>query len=149
MNGGELLEAYERFHRTGPEWGADQLTNHGPMAVEVLVRRGRAEVVPGWVDGYIRRLDELPGAIGEITDTSWAEALGDGCRIGDWTGYFTRQLAEQPWRQVLAAWWPRLLPGIAAGATHGVIRTGHVVRTLLAGPEDQAALDELAHALAF
>ena len=79
MNGGELIEAYERFHRTGPEWGADQLTNHGPMAVEVLVRRGRAEVVPGWVDGYIRRLDELPGAIGEITDTSWAEALGDGC----------------------------------------------------------------------
>ena len=41
MRDGVLTEAYERFHRTGPEWGADQLTNHGPMAVEVLVRRGR------------------------------------------------------------------------------------------------------------
>src|SRR5215472_4496329 len=149
MSGGELAEAYERFHRTGPEWGADQLTNHGPMAAEVLVRRGRREVVPAWVDRYIRRLDELPQATGEITDASWAEALGDGCRVGDWTAYFTRQLAGQPWQQVLATWWPRLLPGIAAGATHGVIRTGHVVRTLLAGPEDRATLDELAHALAF
>jgi len=149
MSDGVLIEAYERFHRTGPEWGADQLTNHGPMAVEVLVRRGRSEVVPTWVAGYVRRLDELPRATGEITDASWPEALGDGRRIGDWTAYFTRQLAEQPWRQALATWWQRLLPGIAAGATHGVIRTGHAVRALLAGPEDQPTLDELGHALAF
>jgi hypothetical protein len=149
VSGGVLIEAYERFHHTGPEWGADQLTNHGPMAVEVLVRRGRPEVVPEWVDGYIRRLDELPRATGEITDGSWPEALGDGRRIGDWTAYFTRQLAGQPWRQVLATWWQRLLPGIAAGATHGVIRTGHVVRALLAGAENRPTLDELAHALAF
>ncbi len=155
MSDGVLTEAYERFHRTGPEWGADQLTNHGPMAVEVLVRRGRPEVVPAWVDGYIRRLDELPRATGKITEASWAQALGDGHRIGDWTEFFSRQLAEQPWGQVLATWWPRLLPGIAAGATHGVIRTGHVVRALLADPEptesasEKATLDELAHALAF
>ena len=160
MSDGVLSEAYERFHRTGPEWGADQLTNHGPMAVEVLVRRGRPEVVPRWVDGYIRRLDDLPVATGKITEESWPQALGDGRRIGDWTAYFTVQLAEHPWREVLATWWPRLLPGIAAGATHGVIRTGHVVRTLLADDEsagrapagrvpDQPALDELGHALAF
>src|SRR5262252_6543723 len=149
MSGGELAEAYERFHRTGPEWGADQLTNHGPMAAEVLVRRGRREVVPAWVDRYIRRLDELPQATGEITDASWPEALGDGRRIGDWTAYFTRQVSQQPWQEVLVTWWPRLLPGIAAGATHGVIRTGHAVRTLLAGDESPAARAELAHALAY
>jgi len=77
------------------------------------------------------------------------EALGDGRRIGDWTAYFTSQLAEQPWRELLATWWPRLLPGIAAGATHGVIRTGHVVRTLLSAEANAPTLDELAHALAF
>jgi hypothetical protein len=151
MGGDVLIDAYERFHRTGPEWGPDQLTNHGPMAVEVLIRRGHPDAVPGWVDGYIRRLDELPRATWQITDASWREALGDGRRIGDWTAYFTRQLADQPWRQVLATWWERLLPGIVAGATHGVIRTGHVVRTLLADAENenQPTLDELAHALAF
>ncbi len=147
--GGVLIDAYQRFHSTGPEWGPDQLTNHGPMAVEVLIRRGRSEVVPGWVDGYIRRLDELPRQTGAITDASWRDALGDGRRVGDWTTYFARQLTEQPWQDVLAAWWRRLLPGIAAGATHGVIRTGHVVRTLLAGAENEPTLDELAHALAF
>lgn len=149
MTSGVLTEAYQRFHGTGPEWGADQLTNHGPMAVEVLVRRGRAEEVPRWVEGYLPRLDDLPGATGELTDASWPEALGDGRRIGDWTGYFTRQLDGRPWRAVLATWWARLLPGIAAGATHGVIRTSHAVRALLAGAEDEATLDELAHGLAF
>ena len=149
MSSGTLNEAYERFHNTGPEWGESQLTNHGPMAVEVLVRRGRTDVVGRWADRYIRRLDALPSATEAITDARWAEALGDGRRIGDWTVYFTRLLAEEPWPQVLAVWWPRLLPGIVAGTTHGVIRVGHVVRALLAGSENRSTLDELAHALAF
>jgi hypothetical protein len=146
---GILNEAYQRFHRTGPEWGADQLTNHGPMAAEVLVRRGHADEVDRWVDRYVRRLDEVPTPTGTITDRDWRSALGDGRRIGDWTEYFTRQLAEQPWREVLVTWWPRLLPGVVAGATHGVIRVGHVVRALLAGAETPATTTELAHALAF
>jgi hypothetical protein len=70
MSSPALTGAYERFRGTGPEWGADQLTNHGPMVAEALVRRGRPEVVPGWVDRYIRRLDGLPRATNEITDGS-------------------------------------------------------------------------------
>jgi len=149
MTGGVLNGAYERFHSTGPEWGENQLTNHGPMAAEVLVRRGHEEAVGRWVDAYIRRLDELPATTTEITDENWAAALGDGKRVSDWTAYFTRQLAEHPWRRVLTTWWARLLPGIVAGTTHGVIRTSHVVRALLAGAESEPALDELAHALGF
>ncbi|MEU4701053.1 hypothetical protein [Nonomuraea dietziae] len=149
MVGGVLNEAYERFHRTGPEWGEDQLTNHGPMAVEVLVRRGHADRVDRWVANYLGRLDELPGRTGEISEADWAEALGDGRRIGDWTAFFARQLAEQPWQRVLATWWARLLPGVLAGTTHGVIRVGHVVRALLAGAESPSTLHELAHGLAF
>jgi len=149
-----LDEAYERFHRTGPEFDGDEegnngLTNHGPMAVEVLVRRGHADGVHRWVDAYVRRLEEMPRASDPVTDQNWQEALGDGRRIGDWTAYFTRQVAEQPWREVLVTWWPRLLPGILAGATHGVIRVGHAVRTLLGGDESPAAVTELAHGLAF
>lgn len=146
--------AYERLHLTGPEFGGDEegnngLSNHGPMAMEVLVRRGHELDVPRWVDAYVPRLEELPRGSARITDENWRDALGDGRRIGDWTEFFTRQVAERPWREVLATWWPRLLHGIAAGATHGVIRVGHAVRTLLTGDECPAAVTELAHGLAF
>ena len=58
--------------------------------------------------------------------------------MADWDRYFRAQLAEEPWRDVLARWWPRLLPGLAAAATHGVIRTSHAARSLAAA--EQAAL---------
>jgi len=56
---------------------------------------------------------------------------------------------EAPWPEVLAARWPRLLPAIASGATHGLIRTGHAVRTVLGGDTSPDAVDEIAHALGY
>ena len=154
MDRDTLDEAYERLHKMGPEFGGDEegnngLSNHGPMAVEVMVRRGLDLDVEHWVDDYLPRLEELPTPSDPISDENWRAALGDGRRVADWTAYFSRQTAEQPWRDVLIAWWPRLLPGIAAGATHGVIRVSHAVRALLAGDESPSALAELAHGLAF
>jgi hypothetical protein len=150
-----LSEAYQRLHRSGPEFSGDErgdngLTNHGPMAVEVICRRGLEIDVHRWLDRYIRRLIELPATAEPITDATWRQALGGGYRrIGDWTAYFTHQLAERPWRHVLAAWWPRLLPGITAGSTHGVIRVSHAVRTLLAVEPTRPAVTELGYGLAF
>jgi len=119
------------------------------MMAEVLVRRGFEDLVPAWVDRYLPRLQEAYGASEEVTEANWPDALGQARRLGDWTAYFNRALAERTWRDVLATWWPRLLPGIAASATHGVIRVGHAVRTLSGGDESEAALAELAQGLAF
>jgi hypothetical protein len=154
MSNAVLDEAYQRLHGKGPEFGGDEegnhgLTNHGPMAVEVMVRRGLDLDVHRWLDRYLGRLTELPGATQRITARNWRSAVGDARRIGDWTTYFTQRLAEQPWRQVLATWWPRLLPGIAAGSTHGVIRVGHAVRALRAVDQDRVAATELGYGLAF
>lgn len=150
---GDLLAAYQRLHRLGPEYGGDEEgnhgnTNHGPMAAEVMVRRGLDIRVEEWLDGYVKRLDQLPAPGRSVERDSWRDALGDHHRIADWKAYFSRELAEAPWHDVLATWWPRLLPGIAAGSTHGVIRTGHAVRTLMIGTT-QETLNELAHGLAF
>jgi hypothetical protein len=147
----ELLAAYERLHDTGPEFGGDEegnngLTNHGPMAAEVMVRRGLDVNLEVWLDHYIERLADLPTPTGRITD--WRSALGDARRIADWTAFFREEVRARPWREALATWWPRLLPGIAAGSTHGVIRVGHAVRTLTTAVSTQA-LDELASGLAF
>jgi hypothetical protein len=153
----QLHEAYTRLHRYGPEFGGDEegnhgLTNHGPMAVEVLLRRGLDVDVERWLDRYVRRLAVLPHASNPIAADTWRLALGDHHRLPDWAAWFTTQLRNRPWTDVLAEWWPRLLPGIVAGSTHGVIRVGHAVRALrTAGPHEAPgpALDELAHGLAF
>src|SRR5262249_28741460 len=149
----DLLAAYERLHRTGPEFGGDEegnhgLTNHGPMAVEVMVRRGLDIRPDAWLDRYVERLTELPAPSARITGENWPDARGAGRRGGDWTAYFRAEIRARPWRDTLATWWPRLLPGIAAGSTHGVIRVGHAVRALQVTHEEQA-LDELADGLAF
>ncbi|MGW5579105.1 questin oxidase family protein [Micromonospora chokoriensis] len=146
MSDGILDEAYDRLHRTGPEFEG-WLSNHGPMAVEALTRHGHQQQVHRWLDDYLGRLDELPRGLRPITD--WRSALGDAKRAGDWLAYFDRQLREHPWRDVLGTWWPRLLPGIAAGATHGVIRVGHAVRALETDDTIPQRLTELGQALGY
>ncbi|KAB1935966.1 questin oxidase family protein [Micromonospora sp. ALFpr18c] len=146
MSDGILDEAYERLHRTGPEYDG-WLSNHGPMAVEALARHGHQQRVHRWLDDYLGRLDDLPRGLHPIDD--WRAALGDEKRAGDWLAYFDRQLREHPWRDVLGTWWPRLLPGIAAGATHGVIRVGHAVRALEADDTNPRRITELAQALGY
>ncbi|MFE7315364.1 questin oxidase family protein [Streptomyces sp. NPDC057555] len=145
---GTLDEALERLHATGPEFRGF-LSNHGPMAVEALVRHGQAGTVHRWLDVYTSQLEEVPSTQGALTDANWQEALGDPRRVTDWTAYMARQVAERPWRAVLAEWWPRLLPGIAGAATHPVIRVGHAVRTLLEEGEEGPRIAELAHALGY
>lgn len=142
-----LDDAYLRLHRTGPEFDG-WLSNHGPMAAEAMVRHGLADAVSPWLEQYMRRLEGFPRGFGPIGQ-DWQSALGDPRRVADWTGYFRGQLAERPWREVLNQWWPRLLPGVAAAATHGVIRVGHSVRCLMADGADDIRIAELAHGLAY
>ncbi len=145
-----LLDALDRLRDTGPEFDGF-LANHGPMAAEALIRIGGADAVLRWVDAYRPRLDAAPGVVRGITDDDWSEHLGEERLFGDWTAYLRREAEELPWRELLLRWWPRLLPGLAASATHGVIRTAHAVRSLRAAGDEPDALlvDELAQGLGF
>lgn len=139
---GALDEAYERLHESGPEL-VSGLTNHAPMVVECLTHLGHPEQVHRWLDGYRGELDDRPRGrpLGD-----WQEARGDARRLGDWLEHFARD--DRPWQDLLALWWPRLLPGMAAAATHGVIRTGHAVRALREA-ETAPRRAELGQALAY
>ncbi|WP_238490968.1 questin oxidase family protein [Actinoplanes flavus] len=134
MANATIDEVYERLCDTGPEFGG-WLSNHAPMAAEVLIHHGHADRVHRWLDDYRDNLEPRPRGISPIRAEEWRDALGDPTRTGDWLNYFEREMATDPWPDVLARWWPRLLPGIAAGATHGVIRVGHAVRALLTPPD--------------
>ena len=145
-----LLGALDRLRSTGPEFNGF-LANHGPMAAEALTHIGGTDIVPRWVDTYVARLDEAPEVIRSISDADWREHLGEERLVGDWTAYLRRQAEEVAWQDLLQLWWPRLLPGLAASATHGVIRTAHAVRSLRGAGEQPHPLlvDELAQGLAF
>ena len=147
-SGTEVLdEGLSRIAQTGPEFGGG-LSNHAPMAAEAMVRLGRTDAVEHWLDDYLGRLDEPPQASEPITGQAWGEALGQMRRVADWEVYFREQMTNAPWRDVLARWWPRLLPGVAAAATHGVIRTSHAARSLSTTDTAQRR-DELARGLAY
>jgi hypothetical protein len=148
MTPGDYLdEAYDRLRDTGPErdgW----LSNHAPMAAEALTRRGGGRHVHRWIDAYADLLEPRPRGIDPIDHEAWRDPLGDPVRAGDWIDYFERQAADGDWQTMLVTWWPRLLPGIAAGATHGVIRVGHAVRALSEQVTTPRVV-ELAHGLAY
>lgn len=144
---GVLDEAYERLSSTGPEFEGF-LSNHGPMASEALVQLGLGEHVHRWLDSYVDKLEERPKGSEPITPEESARALGDANRFGDWLDYFEIQVRERDWRDVLAQWWPRLLPGSLASASHSLIRVGHAVRALQA-IETPARSAELGQALGY
>ncbi|MFF4310904.1 hypothetical protein [Streptomyces sp. NPDC001507] len=149
MNG-----ALERLRSVGYEHGRS-FVNHAPMAAEALAHMGYADEVPGWVEGHLRShtfhdVPERRFALDPADEADWRQALGEFGRVADWTALFERELAEGEWTDVLARWWPRLLPGLSGVLTHGVIRTAHAVRAVVAaGPDSRLQLAELAQGLGY
>jgi hypothetical protein len=122
-------------------------SNHAPMVAEALCALGRPDAVMPWLVRYRERLLPRPVAGDRILAEDWRVALGSRGRFTDWSAFFSQELREAPWREVLDRWVGRLAPGFCAAATHGVIRVGHAARSL-AESETPPRLRELADALA-
>ncbi len=121
--------------------------NHYPMAAEALTAMGfEAEIDDAWIDGVALYAGEL-GRAGRI-DANVDAALGRYDRYGDWLDLFRSELRAPSWGDVVARWAPRFAPAISAAAYHGVIRTGHAVRSLRAR-DTPARRNELAVGLAY
>lgn len=133
----------------GPEFGGGGLSNHGPMAAEALVALGRGDAVEDWVARYRKRLDDRPANVEPIDRANWQAALGQLNRVSDWEDFFAIQLDSAPWREVLDTWVPRLAVGMMAGATHGLIRTAHAVRSFAANESEPVRKAELISGLAY
>lgn len=101
------------------------------------------------MDRYRKRLDERPPNVAQIAAGDWAASLGQPARVSDWEDFFTREFDLAPWRDVLETWMTRLAPGLMAGATHGLIRTAHAVRSLAADEASPERRAELVAGLAY
>ncbi|MFD1660310.1 hypothetical protein ACFSL4_19405 [Streptomyces caeni] len=149
-----LNEALLRLRDVGFEHGPS-FVNHAPMAAEALARMGYTAEVPDWVDRNLRYRSyhdrpETRWPLSPQDRTDWEGALGDFGRVADWAAMFRRELDEAPWTDVLARWWPRLLPGLSGALTHGAIRTAHAVRALAMATGDSGLLlAELAEGLGY
>ena len=125
------------------------LSNHGPMAAEALVSVGRSDFVIPFVESYRKRFSAAyPPKYQTITENNWKDALDDDRRTSDWIEFFNRELKENDWKRVVEKWSERLAPGLSAAAAHGLIRTGHAVRSLTA-QENDLRKRELAEALSY
>jgi hypothetical protein len=96
-----------------PPETADRLTNHLPMALHALHRLGASDArLHGFFDARVQRWvgrRELPAAFVQLRERHAAALARDG--------------TDAVLRRVL----PALLPGMAAAAFHGLIRTAHAV----------------------
>jgi Questin oxidase-like len=122
-------------------------SNHAPMVAEALCAMGRPDAVLPWVACYRERILPRPEASARIEHDDWRAALGERSRYTDWSAFFAEELQQAPWQEVLDRWVERLAPGFCAAATHGVIRVGHVARSLAEG-ETPPRRRELADAFA-
>lgn len=145
----EMEQALSMLAGCGPEFGGNGLSNHGPMAAEALAALGRGEEVEDWVARYRTRLDERPPNVARIPDDDWRSALGDLARVSDWEDFFAARMDSAPWQAVLEEWVPVLSVGIMAGATHGLIRTAHAVRSLVRDETSEPRQRELVAGLAY
>ena len=131
MQTDQLDRALSVFAATAPEFGQFGLSNHGPMAAEVLERFGRADAIGDWVVAYRENLDPAPPPADKpLSEDAWPAALGAPERFPEWLALFETEMADRPVAAVVGEWVPRLAPGTVGAATHGLIRTAHGLRAL-------------------
>ncbi|MBK8100686.1 MAG: questin oxidase family protein [Planctomycetes bacterium] len=156
--GDALDEVWQLLHSEGPSTRGG-LSSHAPMALQALSALGASgERLRAYVRLSTDRPVALPQPTTPIDPADWRPALGPRrdtadrkaaiARYGDWLQFFERQLAEQPWRDVLDLWAGRLAPGLSGGATHGIIRSGHAAAALHERTSP-VRLAELARGLAY
>jgi len=143
----QLDKALEILKNYGPEFGGG-LSNHGPMVAEALFTLKRYDDIIPWVENYKINLEEHPKTKEAITVNNFSEELSNYHRIGDWIAFFDSQLKSMEWTMVLTDWLPELIPGLLAGATHGLIRTAHAIRSFKRS-ESQQRIHELAEGMGY
>lgn len=139
--------ALDQLKDCGPDL-QNGFTSHMPMVVEALCRMGEGDKAEGWLNSHVGEAVPLTEYKEQAPiDDQWPDALGMENRFADWRRMFDEDIATYGWQAVLEMWVPRLAPGFMAAATHGLLRTAHVARTL-PDQETSERLGELAQGLA-
>ena len=129
-----------------PEY-RDQLTNHLPMALHALHSLGAsAQRMQAFYAHYTRRFSNRGVALtgpadGSNANAPWQTLRGQDDAFAPLQARFTAYVEAMGIPATLRLLLPDLLPGVAAAAFHGVIRTAHAL--------ESGHIGELASALAY
>lgn len=119
-----LLDDGARF---APEY-AGGLSDHRPMTLVALRALGADDTrLTAWAAGYDTRLAPTPAPEDWPAGDPWAARLGE---VDAWPAYrslFAQWLQGEPPDDLLPQVLPVLLPGVGAGAFHGLLRTAYAV----------------------
>lgn len=115
---------------TDPEFGGG-LSDHAPMACEALIALGHPERVEPFFALYRARLTPLAPEP-PLSESEQLAALGDFDRRAAWIATYAEALEDGDPAAVVQQAWARLIPGCAAAAFHGLLRTAHAARALQA-----------------
>lgn len=119
-----LLVEGRRFSAEFPVF----LANHLPMVLVAMHRLGGSDERLGEYFASYRdanRLQPLPPPVASIARANWSAALGDRTRETDYRIFFHDEIGRLGARGAIGAYLPRLLPGVAASATHGLMRLAY------------------------
>ena len=120
-----LDTALAHLHQYSAEY-KDSLASHGPMAAEALESMGLEGSIEDFVTRYERILEPIQSEAAAAED--WRVGIGvpgSHTWLTDvFRAWIEREGVDAVAREVL----PPLMPGLAGGAFHGLIRIGHALR---------------------
>ena len=128
-------EGLERAVAWSRQWSAEFpfcLANHLPMVLVALHRMGASdERMETYCQIYRKQngLVPVPEPIGAITRDNWRAFLGQREREGDYRPFFAGEVARLGATPAALLYLPELLPGMAASATHALMRMAYATMT--------------------
>ena len=128
-------QGLERAVAWSRQWSAEFpfcLANHLPMVLVALHRMGASdERLEAYCHIYHKQngLVPVPEPTAKITPDNWRADLGEREREGDYRAFFAGETARLGATPAALHYLPQLIPGIAASATHALMRMAYATLT--------------------
>ncbi|WP_337270927.1 questin oxidase family protein [Oryzifoliimicrobium ureilyticus] len=106
------------------------LANHLPMVLEAMARLGATTSrLEEFAEHYIgtHAVPFPPLAVAPVNEASWLSALGDRARETDLRNFFETVVGRIGREAAVRQYLPTLAPGVAASATHGLMRLAYAL----------------------
>jgi hypothetical protein len=106
------------------------LANHLPMVLEAMGRLGAS---PERLEEYAafynteHAVPPMPPRVAPLTEDTWRSAIGRREREADLRDFFAETVSRMGGAEAIRRYLPEMFPGVAASATHGLMRLAYAV----------------------